>query len=77
MSSPYHILGVPEGAPIEDCKKAYRILSKKYHPDVGGDTNMFAMVTNAWTTIRDGQAVSPMHRCGVTHNTIFSFREAN
>lgn len=77
MSSPYSILGVPDGASLDVCKKAYRDLSKKYHPDSGGDANMFAMVTSAWTQIRDGKVVVPMHRCNVTHNTIFSFREAN
>lgn len=33
MGNPYDILGVPLGATDEEIKKAYRDLSRKYHPD--------------------------------------------
>lgn len=33
MSDPYQVLGVPHGATEEEIKKAYRALSRKYHPD--------------------------------------------
>lgn len=33
MRNPYEILGVREGASIDEIKKAYRELVKKYHPD--------------------------------------------
>ena len=37
MKSPYEVLGLREGASIEEVKKAYRELVKKYHPDQYAD----------------------------------------
>lgn len=33
MTDPYQVLGVSPGASDEEIKKAYRNLSRKYHPD--------------------------------------------
>lgn len=52
--SPYKVLGVEEGADKAICKKAYRKLCMKYHPDNGGDPEMFDRVNKAWAMIDKG-----------------------
>ena len=33
MTDPYQVLGVSRGTSDDEVKKAYRALSRKYHPD--------------------------------------------
>ena len=50
----YDILGVNKNASQEDIKKAYRNLSKKYHPDKnGGDDIKFKEINEAYDTLGD------------------------
>ncbi|KAI1613873.1 DnaJ protein, subfamily A, member 2 [Exophiala viscosa] len=50
----YKILGLDKSASERDLKKAYRTLSKKYHPDKAtGDESKFLQVTNAYETLSD------------------------
>ena len=37
MPNPYDVLGIPHNSSVDDAKKAYRNLAKKYHPDVNKD----------------------------------------
>ena len=37
MRNPYEILGVPEGAPLDQVKSAYKILAQKYQGDTSYD----------------------------------------
>lgn len=60
--NPYQILGISPDASDDEVKKAYRKLSKKYHPDanIGNPhqaeyTEKFKEVQNAYKTIMDGR----------------------
>lgn len=48
-NNPYKILCLPNDAELDDIKKNYRLLSKKYHPDKGGDVRKFQLITKAYT----------------------------
>lgn len=73
--NPYAILGIPVNASIDEVKKARRKMCLKYHPDQGGDKEMFNLVNTAYemivnkkvciTDIKDGKIVR--------QRTIFDF----
>ena len=48
----YDILEVPLGAPLEECRTAWRRLAKTHHPDHGGDVEQFKLVGAAWDAIQ-------------------------
>lgn len=73
MKNPYHVLGVAVGTSKEDCKKAWRKLSRKYHPDNGGDENLFDEVQKAWHAIESGVTVNVIKRKSLKHVSLFSF----
>ncbi|MCR5101401.1 MAG: J domain-containing protein [Butyrivibrio sp.] len=60
MSDPYKVLGINREASDDEVKKAYRALSRKYHPDANINNpnkekaeEMFKLVQQAYTQIMD------------------------
>lgn len=60
MNDPYKLLGISRDATDDEIKKAYRTLSKKYHPDANVGSphlaeyeEMFKKVQNAYDQIMD------------------------
>lgn len=52
--NPYQILEIPNNSTIETAKKQFRILSKKYHPDLGGSSEKFIQIKQAFELIKNG-----------------------
>lgn len=55
MKDYYDILGVEKNASEKEIKKAYRNLSKKHHPDKGGDEEKFKEISEAYSVLSDDQ----------------------
>lgn len=54
----YEVLGISKDASDDDIKKAYRKLSKKFHPDINKDANAdekFKEVSEAYEVLSDAQ----------------------
>lgn len=52
----YRILGIKNSASIDDIKRAYRILARRYHPDINpaeSASNRFREVQEAYQTLSD------------------------
>ena len=51
----YKILGVSKEASVDEMKSSFRSLSKKHHPDVGGDEEKFKEINEAYSVLSDPQ----------------------
>ncbi len=49
---PWSVLGVEEGCSFAEADEAYRALAKELHPDVGGSTEEFQELQEAWQEIK-------------------------
>ncbi|KAK7253526.1 DnaJ-like protein [Aureococcus anophagefferens] len=56
------ILGVPRGASTAEIKAAYRKAALKYHPDKGGDQDMFVKVAQAFEGAGDPARAAALRR---------------
>ena len=55
MKNYYDILGVSENASNDQIKKAFKNISKKEHPDRGGNEKVFKEANEAYDTLKDTQ----------------------
>lgn len=65
----YEVLGVDQNASVDEVKKAYRKLARKYHPDVNKEadaTEKFKEVKDAYDTLSDPQKKSHYDQFGHT-----------
>ena len=53
MSDHYEVLQVHPRAEPDVIRAAYRILARKYHPDMGGDANRMIAINDAWDVLGD------------------------
>ncbi|NVY97044.1 molecular chaperone DnaJ [Lactobacillus sp. DCY120] len=68
---PYETLGLDRNASEAEIKKAYRQLSKKYHPDLNknpGAEEKFKEVNDAYDILKDPQAKARFDQYGTTGN---------
>lgn len=56
----FEILGLKIGASEDEIRKAYRLKSAKHHPDVGGDSEVFKKINDAYEYIT-GVRETPLH----------------
>ena len=80
IKNPYEVLGVSSNATQTDVRKAYRVLARKYHPDLGGDETMFCQITKAYESIMNGLVVkssSPKVIKACSFVDLFTFKVIN
>ncbi len=49
----YEVLGVSRTASSEEVRQAYRVVSKRTHPDAGGNSGLFRLVSEAHAVLSD------------------------
>jgi molecular chaperone DnaJ len=68
----YEVLGLTKGASKEEIKKAYRKLSKQYHPDINKDDNAvdkFKEISEAYEVLSDDQKKAQYDQFGHANQT--------
>lgn len=49
----YALLGVQPHVTTTELKKAYTLLAREHHPDVGGDDSQMQLINKAYQTLKD------------------------
>ena len=75
VGNPYRVLGVSDGTSKDECKKVYRLLCRKYHPDNGGDADKYNAVVQAYKAIETDEYIKQQSvvRHRLTHTSILSY----
>jgi len=59
VPNPYDILGIPRSATDREIKRKYRLLAKKYHPDMNPDDPVaeqrFKQIQSAYEALKGGK----------------------
>lgn len=65
------LLNLSNGFTEADLKRAYRKMSKKYHPDIAGQSgkDLFIQVSNAFELLSNPRVIQP--KTLYTHGSIF------
>ena len=67
----YKVLKVTPKAKLQTIKASYKKLSKKHHPDVGGDLEKFKELSLAWAVLRNSERRKKYDSTGeINHKTI-------
>ncbi|XP_041726805.2 translocation protein SEC63 homolog isoform X2 [Coregonus clupeaformis] len=54
--NPYEVLSLDQGASVSEIKKQYRLLSLKFHPDKGGDEDLFMRIAKAYSALTNDES---------------------
>ena len=73
--NPYEVLGLDKDATDEQIKKAYKRLSKKHHPDNGGDNEKFLELDKAYKILKDPEQRAYYDKHGKTMESGNGFEE--
>lgn len=76
LNYPYSVLNLSSDTPFDVCKKKYRLLCIKYHPDsLNGDIIKFNELQKAWGLIKmeHSQVVNKKRKTHLTHFDMFNF----
>lgn len=74
IKNPFATLGVIDNTSVNECRKQYRLLCTKYHPDnIGGDSDKFNEITLAWEMIKEGYIIKKEKRAIHRRDSMFRF----